>query len=152
MTIDIESKFGDTTGTMPDPGPQIVEEIGYEMFLLDDGRVTIEGFAVPFVHVDTMELSDENQYRYWPMIDNRIVFPVKDREELCQVVGFGAMLAAVAAGFSNFGANMRPLNSPFSDLVHGLGSQFSSFKVKQFLEKQGGSVFGNTATALYEGL
>jgi hypothetical protein len=135
----------------PDPGPQIVEEIGFNMFLLDNGQVTIDGFVVPYVTVDRYEGKDSeaNEYTYWPTIDNRMTFPVKDRENLSQLINFGATLAAVAAGYTAFGENLRPHDPAFNTYIHGVGSRFNNFKVKEFLAKQGGSLFGASADKEY---
>lgn len=102
---------------------KVVEQFG-DMELLSDGQVLIDGYAVPYIHVE--KFTGENGFiNYAISLDQRFAYNVPTLERLLSAVSLAANSMAIAKGYSSFGANLRPMNEfnfrplGFRDLLKG---------------------------------
>ncbi len=87
---------------------KVVEQFG-DMELLSDGQVLIDGYAVPYIHVE--KFTGENDLvNYAISLDHRFAYNVPDLERLLSAVSLAANSMAIAKGYSSFGKNLRPMD------------------------------------------
>lgn len=88
--------------------PNVVEQFG-DMELLSDGQVLIDGYAVPYIHVEKFT-GENGLVNYAISLDHRFAYNVPNLERLLSAVSLAANSMAIARGYSSFGANLRPMN------------------------------------------
>jgi hypothetical protein len=108
----------------------IVEQLGYELYQLRDGRVLYEGYVVPFIRVNMVT---DDRYPYWVEI-GQTHYPIGDKSAVCQAISVAAHTAALTAGYTTFGKNLRPQDPRFNEQPHGL---LTDYRVHQFTEIHG---------------
>jgi hypothetical protein len=102
MTIELKavSQFGEI---------RVEEKIGHDMELLNNGQVTIDGFAVPNLVVRGVSAED-GVVTYHITLHNRFGYFVTGKEQIYTVLSLVANAMAIASGYSCFGENLRPMN------------------------------------------
>jgi hypothetical protein len=137
MTITEETKI-----TQDDFIPAISEQLGYDLYLLSDGTVLLEGYQVPYIEVSkqTNFYPDRpDQEVYTVLVDNRFGYIFESRREVMMAIELGATMAALARGYSSFGPNLRPLNE-FNKQPLGL---LYDTVVENFIKQQSGNAGEN---------
>jgi hypothetical protein len=112
------------TGSVP---PKIEERLGVAMFLLDNGQIIYEGYAIPNLvvakHRSKPEAKDAVSKDYYVVTMRNHGFFASTKEELANMLHLAAHAYAVGAGYTSFGINMRPYNSEFNEQPLGIMSE-----------------------------
>lgn len=96
----------------PSPVPQaplkVVETIG-DMNILNNGQVTIEGYAVPRLEIGKGHDGNGAEV-YHISLDNRFGYFAKTSGELYTLISIVANAMAITKGYSSFGKHCRPVD------------------------------------------
>jgi hypothetical protein len=96
----------------------------YNIELLDDGKVVLDGYLVPHIEAakkpETSTSEEDAKVKYWISLDGRFGYPFENEQDFQQAIYLVATAMAVACGFSSFGEHCRPLGK-FNQFVGGEG-------------------------------